>query len=145
MLSLATDRAVIDRPTFDGQRQRDALTAAQKRSGRDATDVAHEVGLSYPQYNRYLWGRLPLRTDQIAAFAAAYRITKAELSRALGLMDDEDLAALRERAIAVLGPENAAVADDVARGLLGHTDDVRDAALASMQDVLGRLAKGDPE
>jgi hypothetical protein len=89
---------VMDRPTFDGQRQRDALKALQESSGRDATAVARDVGLSYPQYNRYLWGRVPLRTDQIATFAAAYGATSAELSRALGLLDDEgiDTRTLRE-------------------------------------------------
>lgn len=63
---------VADRPTFDGTRQREALTALQRASGRDATAIAKDVGLSYPQYNRYLWGHLPLRLDQVEPFAFAY-------------------------------------------------------------------------
>lgn len=74
---------------FDGQRQRDALTELQKRAGLEATAAAQAVNLSYPQYNRYLWGRVPLRTDQIRTFAAAYGVSKADLTRALGLLDDE--------------------------------------------------------
>lgn len=95
---------VADRQTFDGQRQRDALTAFQKAAGMDATMGARAVGLSYPQYNRYLWGRVPLRTDQIPSFAAAYGITKAELSQALGLFDDADLPSLCQRAREAVGP-----------------------------------------
>jgi len=79
---------VVRRPVFDGQKQRTALETFQKDAGIDATTAAKSVGLSYPQYNRYLWGRVPLRTDQIATFAAAYRVSSADLSRALGLMDE---------------------------------------------------------
>lgn len=81
---------VMERPraAFDGRRQRDALTAYQKRAGLDATTAAKAVHLSYPQYNRYLWGSVPLRTDQIRLFADAYGIAQADLTRALGLMDE---------------------------------------------------------
>lgn len=82
------DVRVGDRSAFDGQRQADALSGFQKAAGLDATKAARAVSLSYPQYNRYLWGQVPLRTDQIAAFAAAYGVKKAELTRALGLLDD---------------------------------------------------------
>jgi hypothetical protein len=76
------------RVTFDGQRQRAALERFQEATELDATAIARAVGLSYPQYNRYRWGRLPLRTDQIPVFAAAYGVTTATLTQALGLMDD---------------------------------------------------------
>lgn len=82
------DVDVSERPPFDGQRQRDALTRFQGEAGIDATVAARAVNLSYPQYNRYLWGRLPLRTDQIPAFAAAYGVATATLTRALGLLDE---------------------------------------------------------
>jgi hypothetical protein len=76
------------RDTAAGQRQHEALSRFQRDAGLDATQAARTVGLSYPQYNRYLWGRLPLRTDQIPRFAAAYGVPKSELTRALGLLDD---------------------------------------------------------
>lgn len=65
---------VSGKPAFDGGRQREVLTALQKASERDATAVARDVHLSYPQYNRYLWGQLPLRSDQFRTFAAAYDV-----------------------------------------------------------------------
>ena len=87
MAILARDVAVAmdeQRPRFDGRRQRAALVRLQQKAGRNATTVASEVGLSYPQYNRYLWGRTPLRSDQFAAFARAYGVSVAELAEALG-------------------------------------------------------------
>lgn len=80
----------MDRATFDRRRQREALTEFQKRAGLDATAAAQAVHLSYPQYNRYLWGRVPLRTDQIQRFASAYGVRQAELTRALGLLEEPD-------------------------------------------------------
>ena len=97
MTVLAQYVVMVRRSVFDGQRQREALEALQKAAGIDATTAAKGVGLSYPQYNRYLWGKTPLRTDQVATFSAVYGVTKAELSRALGLMDDEVDPAIRER------------------------------------------------
>jgi hypothetical protein len=44
-----------------------------------------------------------LRTDQIADFAAAYGVTTAHLTRALGLLDDEH-DTLRARAVEAIGP-----------------------------------------
>lgn len=70
---------VSERPRFDGQQQREALTTLQRGSGKDATTVAQEVHLSYPQYNRYLWGRIPLRVDQFESFAKAYGVTPRDL------------------------------------------------------------------
>lgn len=107
----------VDRPGFDGEQQREALTALQKAAGLEATAAAQAVGLSYPQYNRYLWGRVPLRTDQISAFAAAYKVSRAELTRALGLLDDEVDPAIRERFDAAAGtlPVTEATRDEAAR------------------------------
>lgn len=79
----------MERAAFDGRRQREALTDLQQRAGLDATSAAQAVHLSYPQYNRYLWGHVPLRTDQIRLFAMAYGVSPAELTRALGLLDEE--------------------------------------------------------
>lgn len=62
------------RPVFDGSRQRLALTKLQERSGRAPTDIASELGLSDPQYRRYVWGKLPLRVDQFEPFARAYGV-----------------------------------------------------------------------
>jgi hypothetical protein len=113
----------VNRPGFDGEQQREALTALQKAAGLEATAAAQAVGLSYPQYNRYLWGHVPLRTDQISAFAAAYKVSRAELTRALGLLDDEVDPAIRERF-------------DEAAGALPVTETTRDEAAR----MIGRLA-----
>lgn len=45
--------------------------------------------MSDPNYRRYVAGRVPLRYDQFAAFAGAYGVTVAELTRSIGLLDDE--------------------------------------------------------
>jgi hypothetical protein len=132
------DIQMVERVTFDGQKQRDALTGFQAASGIDATTAARAVHLSYPQYNRYLWGKLPLRTDQIPLFAAAYGISKAELTRALGLMDDEIDPVLRERVIAALGPEaerrTPEYIDEVTLRLSQQDEDVREDALRELYE-----------
>jgi hypothetical protein len=84
---LCQDVRVGYRDTAAGERQHAALSRFQQESKLDATTIARAVGLSYPQYNRYLWGKLPLRTDQITTFARAYGIPRAELTRELGLLD----------------------------------------------------------
>lgn len=127
-----------ERVTFDGKKQRAALERFQKDAGLDATTAALAVHLSYPQYNRYLWGKLPLRTDQIAQFAATYGITKADLTRALGLMDDEIDPILRERVIDALGPEAERRApeyiDEVTLRLSEQADEVREDALRELHE-----------
>lgn len=65
---------VQSRTPFDGSRQREALTALQRESGKAATAVAAEIGRSYNQYLRYVWGQTPLRIDQLETFAAAYGV-----------------------------------------------------------------------
>jgi transcriptional regulator with XRE-family HTH domain len=120
--ALVQERRVTDRPRFDGRRQREALTGLQKASGLDATTVARAVNLSYPQYNRYLWGRVPLRTDQIADFAAAYGVPTAELIRALGLLDpapEETIIELR------LSPNE----DEMLQQVEGLPDEIREQML----------------
>ena len=81
------------RTAFDGRVQRAALTDLQARSGKTATDLASEVGLSDPQYRRYVWGKLPIRSDQLSSFASAYGVTVPELSSALGFCGEPDLRA----------------------------------------------------
>lgn len=77
------------RADYDGRKQREALRALQRASGRTATEIAYEVGMSDPQYRRYLAGSAMLRVDQLEPFARAFGVTVADLSRRLGLMDDE--------------------------------------------------------
>lgn len=84
------------RARFDGVRQRDALARFQKASGYEATEIAARVGLSYNQYLRYVWGKAPLRLDQVETFARAYGITPRTLTDAI-LPADEPGAILRER------------------------------------------------
>lgn len=140
MVVLWQDECVRYRDTAAGQQQREALARFQKDAGLDATVAAGLVGLSYPQYNRYLWGKLPLRTDQVPLFAAAYGITKAELTRALGLLDDEIDPALRARAAEAVGPdlapEMAATVDQMARVLKPRDPKFQDDVLRQVRDVL---------
>lgn len=83
---------MVGRATWDGQRQRRALAALVDASPHDATELARMAGLSYPQFLRYVWGKVPLRTDQIPVFAAALGVTTAALVSDLGLLDAESAA-----------------------------------------------------
>jgi transcriptional regulator with XRE-family HTH domain len=131
----------VDRPGFDGERQREALQALQKAAGLEATAVAQAVGLSYPQYNRYLWGRVPLRTDQISAFAAAYKVSRAELTRALGLLDDEPVSALDASIREALAGAKAAGGqrglDQIADSLAPLSDEDREHVLRTVSEAIG--------
>lgn len=81
---------------FDRERQRDALTTLQRESGKEATQIAAEIGLSYNQYLRYSWGKTALRIDQFETFARAYGVGVPELARRLGLTDDADTYSIEE-------------------------------------------------
>jgi hypothetical protein len=78
---------VATREAFDGDRQREVLTKLQTRSGYEATELSHRVGLSYPQYLRYVWGKLPLRADQLPAFARAYGVSPIDLAAEIAGQD----------------------------------------------------------
>lgn len=82
-------KAVSKRIKFNSARQRDGLTALQEACERSPTDIASDLGMSDPNYRRYVAGRVPLRYDQFARFAGAYGVTVAELVRSIGLLDDE--------------------------------------------------------
>lgn len=71
------------RGKFNGIEQRAALVKFQEESGRAPTEIAADLGLSDPQYRRYVWGKLPLRTDQFAPFARAYGIPVRRLIEAV--------------------------------------------------------------
>lgn len=75
------------RDAFDGGRQRVVLSKLQRRAGLSATEVARDVDLSYPQYLRYVWGKLPIRSDQVERFAAAYGVTPLDLAAELSGVD----------------------------------------------------------
>lgn len=74
---------MVERQAFDGMRQRSVLAKLQKNTGKEATEVARAVGLSYPQYLRYAWGKVPIRTDQIDAFAEVYQVDPLDLAAEL--------------------------------------------------------------
>jgi hypothetical protein len=76
------------RDTPEGQRQAKALRDAERDSGRKRSEIVAVLPMEHDQYKRYLRGDTPLRWDQIPLFAEAYGIKAADLSRALGLMDD---------------------------------------------------------
>ncbi len=78
---------MVGRTAFNGDRQRVVLSKLQKRSGMGATEVARAVGLSYPQYLKYAWGKVPLRSDQLATFAAVYGVDPLDLSAELNGAD----------------------------------------------------------
>lgn len=138
-------QVTVDRPGFDGERQREALDALQKAAGLQATTAAQAVGLSYPQYNRYLWGQVPLRTDQIPAFAAAYKVSKAELIRALGLLDEAVDPAIRERFNEAAGtlPVCETGRDEVARMIGRLEPEVQQELLEQIAQIARTRARND--
>ncbi len=70
------------------KRQSAALKAAEAGAGRNRTQLAADLGLSYDQYSRYVSGATPLRVSQIRPFAEAYGLPARELTRLLGLVAD---------------------------------------------------------
>lgn len=78
---------MTERQSFDGSRQRAVLLKLRLRAGREITDLARDVGLSYPQLLRYTSGKTPLRSDHIAAFARAYGVDPVDLSAELAGQD----------------------------------------------------------
>lgn len=75
------------REAFDGDRQSAVLSKLQRRAGKSATSVARDIDLSYPQYLRYAWGKLPIRSDQMERFAAAYGVAPLDLAAELSGVD----------------------------------------------------------
>jgi hypothetical protein len=126
VLAKKPGRRRAQKPPFDGGRQADALSKLQDAAGLEATEAAQKVALSYPQYNRYLWGKLPLRTDQFKLFADAYGVTVAALTCALGLLDDAPDPTLRFS----LDPE------EFQRQVKDLEPELRDQAIRSMQESL---------
>lgn len=133
------DAAVRFRDTDKGQQQRDVLRRLEQQSGRKRSAIVAEldaeINVGHDQYRRYLRGDTPLRWDQIDVFARAFGATKAELSRALGLLDDEPIPALLSRTVAALG----ACSDDetaraVERELRKRTPSERSELLADLRE-----------
>lgn len=138
------DDAVRFRYTEKGARQRDVLRQLEQDSGRKRSaivaDLDAQINVGHDQYRRYLRGDTPLRWDQIDVFAKALNTTKAELSRALGLLDDDPDPVLRARAAEAVGPgiapEMGATLDDIARELGKHDPKLQDDLLRQMRDVI---------
>lgn len=145
------DEAVRFRETERGRRQGAALRDLEQGSGRKRSaivaDLDDAIRVGHDQYRRYLRGDTPLRIDQFDAFAAAYRVTKADLARALGLLDDDVDAALRARAAEAVGPDFAPqmgrTLDAVARTLAQHGTDIQDEVLEQIRSVLAAQRGGD--
>lgn len=80
----------MPRRHFDGSSQERALRGLLERgpgglhtrSGRSLTDVAQQLGLSYPTLWRYISGQVPLRSDQFGPFAQAFETDEDVLIRA---------------------------------------------------------------
>lgn len=133
--------AVRFRDTAKGQQQRDVLRQLERDSGRKRSaivaDLDAELNVGHDQYRRYLRGDTPLRWDQIDAFARACRTTKADLVRALGLMDDEPDPEILRRTNAALGQVATSLPPaqvrETARRLGEHPERVQ-------EDLLRRLA-----
>lgn len=77
------------RETPLGKRQGKVLSDLEKASGRTRKAIVADVSFGHDQYKRYLRGDTPMKWDQIPQFARAFRIPIADLTRRLGLLDDE--------------------------------------------------------
>lgn len=136
------DNSVRFQDTDRGGQQSNGLRRLEKASGRKRSAIVAELDealeIGHDQYRRYLRGETPLKLDQFDAFAHAFRVTTAELSRAIGLLDDEVDPALRQRAADALGPafmrEAPERATDLARELAKMSPVDQDAALRELAE-----------
>jgi hypothetical protein len=139
-----TDSAVRFRDTDQGQRQRDALRAAERDSGRKRSaivaDLDAEINIGHDQFLRYLRGDTPLRWDQIGVFARALGCTQAGLTRALGLLDDER-EDIRARSAEALGPTWADGAPETVEAM---TEGLLRLSPADRARVLEQITEGRP-
>lgn len=78
---------MTDPLAFDGKRQRAVIRKLARNAGLEQTELAQAVGLSYPQLLRYAYGKVPLRTFQLAAFARAFGVDPLDLAAELGGVD----------------------------------------------------------
>ena len=78
---------MTDPLAFDGKRQRAVIRKLARNAGLEQTELAQAVGLSYPQLLRYAYGKVPLRTFQLAAFARAFGVDPLDLAAELGGAD----------------------------------------------------------
>jgi hypothetical protein len=121
------DAAARFRDTEKGRQQRETLRRLERESGRKRSaivaDLDREIEVGHDQYRRYLRGDTPLRWDQIGVFAWAFKVSQAELTRALGLLNDEIDPAIRARVDEAVGPLPVTEAgrDDMAR-IAGRLD-----------------------
>lgn len=76
-------------PEEDRRRQRDVLTDLRSSVHLKPAEAAAAIGVSVTQLGRYESGSTILPTPYYRAVAYAYGITVAELTRRLGLLDDE--------------------------------------------------------
>jgi len=102
------DATVKFRDTPQGARQREVLRALEKDAGRKrafiVADLTTDIEVGHDQYRRYLRGDTPLQWSHFSAFAKAFKVTTSELTRALGLMDDEVDPGLMDRVLDALRP-----------------------------------------
>lgn len=88
-------------PPSDDERQRQALVLSGLRAHAlkqadnpkdwQLTPVASRIGVSASQLSRYESGQTILPTTYYRAIADTYGITRTELARALGILDDESV------------------------------------------------------
>lgn len=101
------DDAVRFKDTNRSRQQSTGLRQLEKDSGRKRSAIVAEldeaIRVGHDQYRRYLRGDTSLNTGQFDAFARAFKVTTAELTRAIGLLDDEPDAALMGRCVEALG------------------------------------------
>ena len=72
------------------RRQAAGLRTLRERQGLTAARIADRLGYSTSQaYELYERAVSVLRLDQVPFWAAAFGVTRAEFSRALGLLDDD--------------------------------------------------------
>jgi hypothetical protein len=83
-----TELRVGYRATPAGEQQARVLQDLERACGRRRAEIVAELPMEHDQYRRYLRGDTPLRWDQIATFAAAYRVSAASVAKLLGLVEE---------------------------------------------------------
>jgi hypothetical protein len=139
------ERATRFRATEKGQRQQAALRRFERESGRKRSaivaDLDREIEVGHDQYRRYLRGDTPLRWDQIGVFARALNATQADLTRALGLLDDEPVsavdAAIREALAGAKVAGGQRGLDQIADSLEPLSDEDREHVLRTVAEAIG--------
>lgn len=132
----------------DRDRQKAALTRlrqerfeAAKQSGDKAqkrfwelTSVASRIGVSASSLQRYESGKTMLPSTHYQPVAEVYGITRAQLIRELGLLDDDTTS--RQDIERIVGSKDPKFVESVRTALSGENEQTRDRLLSILAMIL---------